>query len=114
MEAPRCIVCGKRHWSRQACPAFAEVIAEEQKQQARSVTKPPPIPVTKPIEASVTKPQGAARPPRRTRICKFLIQNVKLQSLSRSPYQQNRLQGFLLALGGILTALARRIATACG
>ena len=41
MDAPRCIVCGQRHWSTQPCPAFADVAAEERRQQtARSVTKP--------------------------------------------------------------------------
>src|SRR5215471_4677962 len=35
MEAFKCIICGTRHRPRQPCPAMADVIAEEQKQQRR-------------------------------------------------------------------------------
>jgi hypothetical protein len=65
MEATKCIVCNTRHWSTQPCPAFAGVIAEERKQQARrvldSVTKPIPTAVTKPTPETVTKP--VTKPP---------------------------------------------------
>jgi hypothetical protein len=80
MDAPRCIVCGQKHWSRQPCPAFADVIAEERKQQARraldsvtknlsgdnpaTVTKNPTVTeITKPfpVTANSTRPRGRPR-----------------------------------------------------
>src|SRR5262249_37308959 len=69
MDAPKCIVCNTRHWSTQPCPAFADVIAEERKQQIarHAVTKPSPEPVTKPVtkppEQTVTKPASVTKPP---------------------------------------------------
>jgi hypothetical protein len=61
MEAPRCIVCGQRHWSTQPCPAFADIANEEKRQQiakaavTKKVTEIPkpvtinPQPVTKKV-----------------------------------------------------------------
>jgi hypothetical protein len=65
MDAPKCIVCNTRHWSTQPCPAMADVIAEERKQQARralnsvtknlsGVTENTPEPVTKNVHSVTT------------------------------------------------------------
>jgi hypothetical protein len=81
MEAPRCIVCGQRHWSREPCPAMAQAIAEEQNQiranprsqsraglATKAVTKIPDQPVTKITEIvtqnpiSVTPPNPGSSP----------------------------------------------------
>jgi hypothetical protein len=63
MEAPKCIVCGTKHRSRQPCPAAkgeARKIAESvTKPQEPNVTKLSHI-VTKPV--AVTKLKGG-RPP---------------------------------------------------
>ena len=52
MEAPKCIVCGTRHWSRQPCPASKT----DARKLAAAVTKPQATSVTKP--ANVTKLKG--------------------------------------------------------
>jgi hypothetical protein len=58
MDAPRCVMCGTKHWSRQPCPAMGKDERLQQAcdglRQAESVTKKPEIPVTK-IQPGVTK-----------------------------------------------------------
>src|SRR5262245_10079763 len=57
MEAPRCIVCNTKHWSRQPCPATGREAKLEHARalrQAEAVTENPQIPVTK-IVHSVTE-----------------------------------------------------------
>jgi hypothetical protein len=36
MEAPRCLVCGTKHWSRQPCPAMGK---DEKLRHARDVLR---------------------------------------------------------------------------
>jgi len=59
MEAPRCIVCGKRHWSTQKCPAMSEAITEEKRLQVakRAVQRTDSVTVTdtKPVPVSTTR-----------------------------------------------------------
>jgi len=53
MEALKCPHCGTRHWPRQKCPATAEAIAEEKKQQiARNAVRQfePPVRQNTPVK----------------------------------------------------------------
>jgi hypothetical protein len=50
MDAPRCLVCNTKHWSRQPCPAQKEARLDH----ARDVLRQAQIPVTKKT-APVTK-----------------------------------------------------------
>src|SRR5262245_58985433 len=35
MDAPRCLVCNTKHWSRQACPAMGGIVDQRALKQAR-------------------------------------------------------------------------------
>src|SRR5262245_44108255 len=71
MDAPRCMVCNTRHWSTQPCPAFADVAAEQRRQQIANAavrqtpipdaTKVPAIPATQSNETPATKPPNATK-----------------------------------------------------
>jgi len=56
MDAPKCPLCGKRHWSRQPCAA-----APAKKRRSDSVTNNPPA-VTNNPGISVTPKRGRGRP----------------------------------------------------
>jgi hypothetical protein len=74
MDAPKCLVCGNRHWSRQLCSAMGKderlQHARDVLRQAKAVTKPETkIPVsteTKP-PVTVTKPPPVTKPPAETK-----------------------------------------------
>jgi hypothetical protein len=69
MDAPRCLVCDTKHWSRQPCPATSRETklehARDVLRQAEAVTKPIPAryetPVTIPPQ-NVTKPPPVTKP----------------------------------------------------
>jgi hypothetical protein len=56
MEAPECIVCGTKLWSRQPCPASKA----DPKKLASAVTKPQTPSVTK-LPSRVTKPANVTK-----------------------------------------------------
>jgi hypothetical protein len=92
MEAPKCLACGTRHWSRQPCPiakpkptaragagevrtgsavltlpraAARERLLDAMAEAiaAKPVTKTPEIPITKPVtKPSITKPISVTKP----------------------------------------------------
>src|SRR5262245_15600443 len=68
MDAPRCIVCNIKHWSRQACPAMSREARLEHARDILRVAEGVTKPVTKPTpprdETAVTiPPQNVTKPP---------------------------------------------------
>ena len=65
MDAPRCLVCNTRHWSRQPCPAMSKderlQHARDVLRQAESVTK-----ITSPLQKILHQfPAPMAKPAKR-------------------------------------------------
>lgn len=60
MEAPNCIICGTRHWSRQPCPAMKETAVTEVKRSSKKPEPSKPATVKKSAAKAKTKETGAA------------------------------------------------------
>src|SRR5262245_13401907 len=63
MDAPRCLVCGTRHWSRQPCPAMQDEHAKQRRLQlAQKLIHPEPNPETKTPNSVISPPEPKPLP----------------------------------------------------
>ena len=58
MEAPKCMMCGERHWSRQPCAADRRTRAVAEAKPVTAVTHAPPVTHAKPKAAVTHAPKA--------------------------------------------------------